>query len=79
MGQGKGSPFRFQGQGKGSHGYWVAAGLGVKKTGPMAGREYWGLVIKAPRHLPLCPVPSPHLSTFLSWTPGTVLNLCFLK
>lgn len=34
MGQGKGSPFRFQGQGKGSHGYWVAAGLGVKKQAP---------------------------------------------
>lgn len=70
MGQGKGSPFRFQGQGKGSHGYWVAAGLGVKKNRPhgwkgILGIGHQGSQTSSPLPCPQSPpVHVPELDTW---------------
>ena len=68
--QGRGSPLR-------DH-MWVGgnrAGVNTQAPGWKGPVKYWSSRLL---DLPFA-VRSLYLSTFLSWTPGTVLNLCFLK
>lgn len=52
------------------------AGVNTQTVGLVGPVRHW---LSRPLNILPLAVPSPHLSTFLSWTPGTVLNLCFLK